>query len=170
MKVCGIDYFRTLSLYNGWANKRLYAACLALPPAEYDADRRGYFRSIGNTLNHLWVADSLWFARFRGAEPMITDLSALPYPDRDALWAARQALDAKIEKFFAGADDDVLGRMLEYRDTRGMMKSSPAALAFGHFFNHQTHHRGQVHGMLSHAGVAEPPPLDLMYYYYELAG
>lgn len=163
MSFWSIDYFRTLARYNRWANVRLYGACLALPPDDYAADRRGYFKSIGNTLNHIYVGDSIWLARFKGQDNPFTDLSTIPFPDRDALWIARQALDEAIIAHFTACDAAQLLDMLSYRDTRGMTKSSPAPIAFGHFFNHQTHHRGQIHGMLSHAGIAEPPPLDFMY-------
>src|SRR5690606_30740172 len=96
MDITGIAYFRMLAAYNRWANARLYAACLTLPPAAYEADRRGYFGSIGRTLNHILVGDRIWRARFAGAAPAIIDLTHVPYPDRHALWAARQAEDEGI--------------------------------------------------------------------------
>ncbi|MBU0858564.1 MAG: DinB family protein [Alphaproteobacteria bacterium] len=160
-------YFQTLSRYNRWANQRLYAACLDLPADDYHADRSAYFKSIGNTLNHILVADRLWMARFHAVDPHITDLAAIPHPDRADLWAARQKMDEDIITFFEGCDNALLATDLTYLDTRGMMKTVPRRLTCGHFFNHQTHHRGQVHGMLSQAGLAEPPPLDLIYYFHE---
>lgn len=162
-----IGYFQTLARYNRWANARLYAACLTLSLDDYARDRAAYFRSIGDTLNHILVADRLWLARMAGDSPAHIDLAAIPFPDRDALWAARQETDAAIIAHFAGLPDSVLGDMLPYRDTRGMMMAVPCPVVFGHFFNHQTHHRGQVHNMLSQSGMDEPPPLDFTYYYHE---
>jgi uncharacterized damage-inducible protein DinB len=161
-------YFRTFSRYNRWANRRLYEACMALGDDDYHADRRGYFKSIGNTLNHIVVGDRLWMGRFTGVPSGIADLSAVPHPDRADLHAARERLDEDIIAFFAVFDDARLAQRLEYLDTRGMVKAVPTALTFGHFFNHQTHHRGQLHDMLSQAGMDEPPPLDLIYYYHEM--
>ena len=162
-----MDYFRMLARYNRWANKHLYAACLALPLAAYNEDRRGYFRSIGNTLNHLQVVDRLWLGRIEGTAHGVTDLAAVPYADRDELWAARQAMDEHIIELFAGYDDATLGQTLYYRDMSDSPKAVPFPAVFAHVFNHHTHHRGQVHGMLSHAGVKEPPPLAVSYYFHE---
>jgi uncharacterized damage-inducible protein DinB len=161
-------YFRMLARYNRWANARLYAACLALSPQAYNEDRRGYFKSIGNTLNHLLVVDRLWLGRIEGRAHGVTDLSAVPHPDRDELWAARQAMDEHIVALFAGYDDTTLGATLHYRDMSDSPKEVPFPAVFAHFFNHHTHHRGQVHGMLSHAGMKEPPPLDVIYYFHEM--
>lgn len=163
-----INYFRMLARYNRWANARLYAACLALPVDEYNADRRGFFRSIGNTLNHLVVVDRLWLGRIEGKAHGVTDLAVVPHPDRDVLWAERQKMDQYIIDLFASYDDAKLARPLEYRDMSDNLKIVPFPMVFGHVFNHHTHHRGQVHGMLSHAGVKEPPPLDLIYYFHEM--
>ena len=162
-----IDYFRMMARYNRWANAHLYAYCMALPLAAYNEDRRGYFKSIGNTLNHLLVVDRLWLGRIEGKAHGVTDLSAVPHPDREELWAARQAMDDYIVALFAGYDAGIVAETLHYRDMNDSPKAVPFAAVFAHFFNHHTHHRGQVHGMLSHAGVTEPPKLDLIYYYHE---
>lgn len=165
-----INYFRMLARYNRWANAHLYAGCMALPLAAYNEDRRGYFKSIGNTLNHLLVVDRLWLGRIEGKAHGVTDLAAVPYPDRDELWTARQAMDDYIVSLFAGYDAGIVGETLHYRDMSDSPKHVPFTAVFAHFFNHHTHHRGQVHGMLSHAGIKEPPPLDVIYYYHEMQG
>lgn len=165
-----MNYFRMLARYNRWANARLYAACMALTPEQYNEDRRGYFRSIGNTLNHLLVVDRLWLGRIEGKAHGVTDLSAVLHTDRNELWAARQMMDEYIVDLFGGYDDALLQTDLNYRDMSDSPKIVPFPAVFAHFFNHHTHHRGQVHGMLSHAGVKEPPPLDVIYYYHEKQG
>lgn len=164
----GIEYFRMMGRYNRWANQRLYAACLALPEEEYNIDRRGYFRSIGNTLNHLLVVDRLWLGRIEGKAHGVTDLSAVAHARRDDLWAARRDMDDYIVALFDGYERGILAQDLHYRDMSDSAKIVPFTAVFAHFFNHHTHHRGQVHGMLSHAGMAEPPPLDVIYYFHEL--
>jgi len=165
----GIGYFQALARYNQWANARLYAACLALNADDYARDRGAFFGSIGNTLNHILVADRIWLARFEGKQAECLQLDALPYPDRDVLWAERQKGDAFIVTLFGGYGNERLSRDLDYMDTEGFAASIPAPVAFGHFFNHQTHHRGQAHGMVSQAG-AEPPALDFSYFYRESQG
>jgi uncharacterized damage-inducible protein DinB len=98
-------YFQILARYNRWANQRLYTACLDLSPNDYHADRSAYFKSIGNTLNHILVADRLWMARFNDVTPAAIDLSAVPHPDPAELWAERQKMDEDINAFFVSCDD-----------------------------------------------------------------
>jgi uncharacterized damage-inducible protein DinB len=76
------------------------------------------------------------------------------------LWEARQAEDARIEAFAAGIDEGFLGGKIRYVNNEGRSCDDPVDLLLAHFFNHQTHHRGQVHDMLTQTGVS-PPVLDL---------
>jgi len=162
----GTAYFQTLARYNRWANERLYAVCLSLSVEDYRKDRGAFFGSIGHTLNHILVGDRIWMARFAGLPNPALSLDAVPYPDRNDLWRARQAQDEEIAALFKSRDDTLLTQHFSYLDTKGCPKSLPVPVAFGHFFNHQTHHRGQVHHMLTHAGL-DAPPLDLSYFYFE---
>jgi len=158
------DYFRTLARYNAWANRRLYDACAKLPDGERKRDRRSFFRSIHNTLNHLLVGDRIWLARLEGKDHGIKSLDQVLYDDFGRLRQAREAEDERITLWMDGLDERRLAGTLRYRSMSDG-RSSETALPFvlGHVFNHQTHHRGQVHGMLSQTEVA-PPPLDLLYY------
>ncbi len=162
----GIGYFQALARYNRWANRRLYEACLAMPLREYVKDRLAFFSSIGNTLNHILVADRIWLARLQGVPPENNELGTILHPECADLWQARQREDDFIIGLFDGFNDGNLGVTLKYTDTEGVPTVIPASMAFGHFFNHQTHHRGQAHNMVSQAGLA-PPPLDFSYFYFE---
>lgn len=154
------DTLRRLARYNRLANERLYDACAALTDAERKQVRPAFFKSIHGTLNHIMVGDRIWLARFEGGTAPSTDLDVILYESFDALRAARAAEDARIQAFFADAGDDLLGGSIRYRNNESRMFDDPVSMLAVHFFNHQTHHRGQVHDMLSQTPVA-PPVLDL---------
>ncbi|HKI98104.1 MAG TPA: DinB family protein [bacterium] len=155
-----IAHFRRMAQYSTRANAILYAACARLPDAERKRERPAFFRSIHGTLNHILVGDRIWLARFAGREVPSTGLDAILYEDFDALHAARTAEDARIEALAAGLTPDFLAGSIRYVNNEGKPYDDPVAVLLAHFFNHQTHHRGQVHGLLSHAGVPTPV-LDL---------
>jgi len=156
-------YFRRFARYNAWANHRLYEACASLSPADYRARRPSFFGSIHATLNHILVADRVWMGRFEGVPSGIERLDQILYDEFADLRAARETEDGRILGFVAGLGDEALEDTLRYRNMAGEPQETPLAWTLAHFFNHQTHHRGQVHGMLSGTPVA-PPPLDLIYF------
>lgn len=169
MNFQGIGYFQNFARYNSWANVRLYKACLDLPDKEYEKDGRAYFGSIGNTFNHILVGDRIWLSRFTGEKAEIMRLDAVPYVDRNELWAQRQKQDSSIIDLFDDYDDEILTGKFIYYDTDNVQQSIPVQMGFGQFFNHQTHHRGQIHNILSVIGV-EPPPLDFSYFCFDTLG
>lgn len=89
-----------------------------------------------------------------------TDLDAILYDDFDELWQFRQTEDQRIENFAAGLTEQFLRETIEYTNNAGKACSDPTNLLVAHFFNHQTHHRGQIHDMISQTKIA-PPSLDL---------
>jgi uncharacterized damage-inducible protein DinB len=149
-----------LARYNALANRRLYEACARLSDAERKRRRPAFFGSIHGTLNHLMVGDRIWLARFSGEEVPSTGLDAILYEDFEELWEARQAEDARVEAFAAGIDEGFLRGTIRYVNNEGRTCDDPVELLVAHFFNHQTHHRGQVHDMLTQTDVS-PPVLDL---------
>ena len=155
-----IENFRTLASYNALANARLYGACAKLPDTVRKERRAAFFGSIHATLNHLMVADRNWLARFSGEEVPSTALDAILYEDFEELREAREAEDARIEAFAARLDGGFLKGTIRYLNNEGKPYEGPGVLLVTTFFNHQTHHRGQVHDMLSQTDVP-PPVLDL---------
>lgn len=150
-------YFQTLARYNTIVNERLYMACSELLDDEYRRERAGSFRSIHRTLNHLLLADRIWMDRFTQGGVLGTPaLDTVLYDDFDLLRAARVDEDRRIEDFMNALDDGFLLRDIHYVNSRGVSCSDPAPLILGHFFNHQTHHRGQIHVMLSQTSVPRP--------------
>jgi uncharacterized damage-inducible protein DinB len=156
------DYFNLLARYNAWANERLYDACAALAEAELKAPRRAFFGSIHATLNHILVGDRLWMSRLAGGT-LVLPLNKILYQDLAPLRAARRGQDELLIELVDGIAATRLDAAVHYRNTRGDAFATPCRLVLGHLFNHQTHHRGQVHDMLSQTAVA-PPELDLIFY------
>ena len=161
-----LENFRLLACYNRWMNQRLYAACEPLTDVERKADRAAFFKSIHHTLTHLVLADKMWLARFArlGAEfsalaprllavPEGSDYTSNLHPDWEDLKQTRDGLDAAIEQWVADMSPEFLLSTMRYANTKGVQRAHPAWQALTHFFNHQTHHRGQVTALLSQAGV-----------------
>jgi uncharacterized damage-inducible protein DinB len=164
-----LDYFRTFGRYNQWANRRLYGACAELSEAEYLKRRPVFFGSIHATLNHILVGDRLWLGRFTGHPAThIRSLDQILYPEFAGLRVAREAEDAAIINFVDGLDEPTLNSTLRYKSMEGESLAFPLRQLLGHYFNHQTHHRGQAHALLSQTSVP-PPELDLLLYLRELA-
>jgi uncharacterized damage-inducible protein DinB len=156
--------FEMLAGYNAWAKERVYAAAAALPDQDYRADHGAFFGSVHGTLNHLLVGDRIWMHRLTGEGPSPTTLDAILHEDFEGLRAARIAEDARIVAYVASLALADLDRTIRYRTI-----SNPGDIeqrldyALLHVFNHQTHHRGQVHGLLTRI-TGEAPSLDLILY------
>ncbi len=154
-------YFAMLARYNAWANCRLYQACEALNEPEYMRERASFFGSLHATLNHILVVDRIWIARIDGQTRPSLKLDQILYGDLIGLKVARVAEDEHIRIMVAGIGGERLDSPLEYRNSRGDRCEMPLQFVLGHLFNHQTHHRGQVHDLLCQTEVP-PPPLDLI--------
>lgn len=161
--------YRMFAGYNAWCNERLYDAAAAVSDADYRADRGAYFKSLHGTLNHLLVGDRIWMKRFTGAGEQPSSLDAILYDDFEALRAARRSQDILISRYIDGLDDEALTRMVRYRTVVNPQTIEQAlAPALDHFFNHQTHHRGQAHALLSSiVGNDATPSFDLIIYQRE---
>ncbi len=156
-------YFQMLARYNRWANGLLYDMAAILPEEAYVQDRGAFFGSLHGTMNHILVADRIWLARFTGRPNPDVGLDDILYADLKSLREARVWEDAYIIDLMNRVGDDQLSGILEYKSMAGQAGQIPLAKAFGHFFNHQTHHRGHCHCMLSQAGL-KPPQFDLLYF------
>jgi uncharacterized damage-inducible protein DinB len=157
-------HFTMMAGYNGWANGEIYAAAAALPDETYRKEYGAFFGSVHRTLNHILVGDRVWMRRFTGRGEAPNRLDAVLYGDLGALRAAREAEDERIVAYIDDLSETDLAGRLSYRTlTNPTDVEQPLAPALTHFFNHQTHHRGQVHCLLTQlAGTA--PSLDLLIY------
>ncbi|MEM7240354.1 MAG: DinB family protein [Pseudomonadota bacterium] len=160
-------HFEMLAAYNAWANRRLYAAAQTLSDEEYRADLGAFFKSVDGTLNHLMVGDLLWLARFRGQTPPRVSLERKLHDDRAELAAARKVLDDDIIRFVDETPVEAFASEITYTAlTLAGEQRQRLDEAVSHFFNHQTHHRGQVHALLTRL-TGTGPVLDLLYYQRE---
>ena len=149
------EYFQTLARYNRWINAKVYAASSALTDEDRKRDRGAFFKSIHATLNHILLADRVWMGRFEGVklEPGcmgpggIRSLDQELYADFAELTAAREEMDAEIAAWVGKVSPDRLAATFRYGRNESVLWT-----ALAHFFNHQTHHRGQVTTLLTQAG------------------
>ena len=157
-------HFTMMAAYNAWANKRLFAAVAEAGDEVYRKDAGAFFGSLHGTLNHLYVTDVLWMARFRGDSTPPWSLDHIAHSPLPELTARRFALDRDICGHVMSLTDEEIEAVFTYRRVSAPDPiTQPRREALAHFFNHQTHHRGQAHTILSILGHA-PPPLDLLIY------
>jgi len=147
---------------NAWANHRLLHACLGLSQAEFEASRTGFFPSIRATLNHILVMDHFYVDALEGGT-----LGPAAWADNEpcatllGLLAAQAAVDRRLVAFCAALTDADMGRIIRvHRGQRVQTERADRLLL--HIFQHQIHHRGQAHAMLSGTSV-KPPQLDEFY-------
>ncbi len=160
------SYFIHMANYNIWANRKLYDVCEKLGEEKVRKERPSYFGSIHKTLNHILIGDMIWMARFLGEDNAPKKLDLLLHENFSDLHSARRAFDEKILDFTISLTDQRLNENFHYKDIAGNPHNVPMSICVGHMFNHQTHHRGQVHGLLIHE-MKEPPALDLLYFTLE---
>lgn len=150
------EYVRLMARYNTWQNDAIYGVARGLSDKERQLDRGAFFGSIHATLSHVLWADTIWMSRFSDIDPPPGGIETSPnyFVDWDAMTAARSGLDRAITDWSDNVDTGWLaGDLTWYSTVSGGMSTRPAALLVTHFFNHQTHHRGQVHAMLTAAGA-----------------
>jgi len=156
------SHFSMMARYNAWANTRVYEMAGAIPDESYRRDAGVYFKSLHGTLNHLLVTDRIWMRRLTGIGEHPDRGDAILFDDFASLQAARTAEDARIVDFVDGLDEADMAQLRDFSTLNGTPYRQPLHEILAHLFNHQTHHRGQAHAILTAAGVTEPEPLDLL--------
>jgi uncharacterized damage-inducible protein DinB len=150
---------RVMAYNNAWANHRLHSACAALSQSEFEARRTGFFPSIQATLNHILIID--WFyvdALEGGTLGPAAWANEVPCPTTAELRPAQAAVDRRLISFCCALDESGPNRIIRvHRETRVQTERADRLLL--HLFQHQVHHRGQAHAMLSATRVP-PPQLD----------
>lgn len=158
------QHFQMFAAYNAWTNTRVYEAAAALSQEQINRDVGAFFGSLMATLNHTLVADRIWLKRFTGEGEAPKALDTILHPALPALLTARRAEDARIVKWIDGLTDAQLeGRFTYMTVTDIRTVSQRLAPALAHFFNHQTHHRGQAHMILTTLGQPSLQ-LDMIYF------
>ena len=158
-----LEALGTMARYNRWMNERLYDCCGKLSDAERKRDRGAFFRSIHGTLNHLLLGDRLWLSRFLARDFRVRSLADELYADFAELRHERARTDAEILEWVETLGEERLAGSLKFRSVVGNEdRSFPLWFAAQQFFNHQTHHRGQVTTLLMQAGI-DPGVTDLLW-------
>ncbi|WP_209427317.1 DinB family protein [Pararhodobacter sp. SW119] len=159
------DYTLRMARYNLWQNENLLAAADGLPAAERQKDRGAFFGSIQKTLSHVLWGDMLWMSRFAGTPAPAAGGAQSTELARawDEFMAERKGFDQRILAWAHDVPPDWFdGDLSWYSGMLGRELTGPRKMLVVHFFNHQTHHRGQVHAMLTAAG-ARPDDTDLLF-------
>ncbi len=159
------EYLVLLAAYNQWMNASLYEAAGKLTAQALAADRKAFFGSIIGTLNHIAVADTLWLQRFAkhpSHHAVLDAIRELPTPlsldtilfeDLGELADYRKMLDEVIKQWAAALSEEDLQHVLHYKNMKGVAAQKRIGSLAVHFFNHQTHHRGQATTLMSQAGL-----------------
>jgi uncharacterized damage-inducible protein DinB len=158
------DHFEMMAAYNRWANQAVYEAAAALTAEELESDRGAFFGSMIRTLNHLLCADRIWMRRLTGEGEAPRALDTILFPELGALAEARRGEDERIISYVGGLDEASLASTFSYTPvTNPQPVTQRLGSALAHFFNHQTHHRGQCHMILTSLGKPSLT-LDLIYF------
>ena len=146
-------HFMMFAAYNQWANGRTYDAAALLSDEEYRRNTGAFFKSMMGTLNHIVAGDRIWMKRFTGEGEAPAALDAIVHTDFAKLRATRETEDSRIVKWIGSLSEKALEGRFTYMTVTDMRTiSQRLAPALDHFFNHQTHHRGQAHMILTSLG------------------
>lgn len=144
----------TFAEYNKWMNEKLYDICSQIPATELKKDRGAFFKSIHGTLNHIMLGDKVWFGRFTEAPFKAEAFDQILHEDFPGLRKERKDLDDRILAWAGALSSEELNSEFNYQSLAGPEpRSCPLWVAVTHFFNHQTHHRGQITTLLCQSGL-----------------
>ncbi|KXF81943.1 DinB family protein [Enterovibrio coralii] len=156
--------FVLMAKYNQWMNDALYQKAFEMTESDVYDDKGAFFGSAFHTLSHIYTGDLLWLGRFTSVASSVdlaSSLSAFPSTTSNTvhlcknlreLADSRKLLDVLIIKWVEGIEETEFEQNLEYQNTAGKTFSEPLGSVLLHFFNHQTHHRGQFTTLLSQSG------------------
>ena len=161
-----IEHLRMMARYNKWANGQLNTAVMNISHDAYMAKREAFFGSIHGGLNHILLIDRIWRGRVEGNPHPADRLDIIVTESREAFLRERMAEDDILIDFTDSFDEKSLDEKVTYSSLIGFTGTDPRRLILAHMFNHATHHRGQIHALLTQV-PADPPPLDLMIYIRE---
>ncbi len=159
-----VSHIGLMASYNQCMNEKLYKAAFQLPTMELVADRGAFFGSISSTLNHIAVGDTIWLKRFASHPANYKILQQLSmqspesldqilFPEFTLLYDHRKNLDGIIAEWVSTITEADLDCELHYKNMKNVGSTKNFYSLLMHFFNHQTHHRGQVTTLFSQAGM-----------------
>ena len=161
-----LEHLRMMARYNKWANAQLNTAVMDISHDAYVAKRDAIFGLIHGGRNHILLVDRIWRGRVECNPHPADRLDIIVTDDREAFVRERMAEDDILIDFTDSFDEKSLDEKVTYSSLIGFTGTNPRRLNLAHMFNHATHHRGQIHALLTQV-PADPPPLDLMIYIRE---
>jgi uncharacterized damage-inducible protein DinB len=162
-----INDFRLLYDFNAWANQRMLGKCADVAAEQFTRDLGSSFRSLRDTLAHIYGAEWIWLERWQGRIPKGLP-SASDFPDFESIRKRLTEMDGTLINYVAALNDDDVNRVIQFKTTAGMPYAQPLGQCLQHVANHSTYHRGQVTTMLRQLG-AKAVGTDLIAFYRERA-
>ncbi len=159
------DLFGLLD-YHYWARDRMMAAAATLSPEQFSRDMGSSFRSVRDTLVHIYGAEWVWHARWRGASPSAFP-AAGPLADLPGLRTAWMALEFQVREALHGLGADGAARAVDYLSLGGTPARSTYAEMVQHLVNHGSYHRGQLTTMLRQLGASPADGMDMILFFRE---
>ncbi len=162
-----IEDIRLLYDFDSWANHRTLESCATLTPEQFTRDLGSSFRSVRDTLVHIWGAEWIWLERWHGRAPNAIP-SADGFPDFESVRRRWTEVERNLLDYVASLTQDDLQRIIQFKTLAGAAYGQPLAVCLQHVANHGTYHRGQVTTLLRQLG-AKPVGTDLILFYRERA-
>jgi uncharacterized damage-inducible protein DinB len=159
---------KTLIDFHYWALYRSLDAAAQLTPEQFVRDLGSSFKSVRDTLAHMYSAEWAWYQRWHGTSPT-AHLSFDQFPDEESLRRAWTAHEANLRAYLGSLTDADVNRVIDYRALNGSPGSSRLGQMVQHVVNHGSYHRGQLTTMFRQLGAAPPKSMDLIGYYREQA-
>lgn len=159
-----LDDLTTMLDYHYWARDRMLDALERLPPEQYARDLGSSFKSIRETVVHMYAAEWAWYSRWQGASPTSL-LSSEPYPDVVSIRRAWTETEANVRAFADRLGASGVTKVIEYKLLNGSAGASPFWQMLQHVVNHASYHRGQVTTMLRQMGAQPAKPMDMIAFY-----
>ena len=155
-----IANFQLLANFNTWTNMKIFSACKELNDTEYKKDRKAFFSSIHGTLNHLLVVDRAYISRIEGIDHDLKSLDQILFKSLHQLEEAKIKEDKRLVDLVNSLSEKSIRKKITYKGFETGNTTYTINTILMTLFNHQTHHRGQIHNMLSQAGI-KPPQIDI---------
>jgi uncharacterized damage-inducible protein DinB len=155
-----ITNFQLLANFNIWANMKIISSCKELDDVEYKKERKAFFSSIHGTLNHLLIVDRAYISRIEGIDHGLKSLGQILYENLYQLEKARIKEDKRLIDLVNNLSEESILKEITYQGFDSGKHTYMINLILISLFNHQTHHRGQIHNMLSQADI-KPPQIDV---------
>ena len=162
-----LEDIRLLYDFNAWANNRTLEACTALSPEQFRRDLGSSFKSVRDTLAHIYGAEWVWMERWHGRIPSAMPAAA-DFPDLETVRRCFAEMDRNLVDYVASLNADDVQRVMSYKSMAGAPSAQPLWQMLQHLANHGTYHRGQIATMLRQLG-AKASSTDLIGFYRERA-